>query len=158
MKTRTTTSYPYLMIAYAFIGLSIAIYDCYMIYTGQLLWCPPPIDGCNEVAYSPYGRIHGIPIGYFGIFFYSIMLALGAILVFLPASRGLRRAAVIYTALGVCGSIAFAYLDVTLIRAFCVYCLISAILTVLLLLSAIAHSRVIGRDHSFITARGISAA
>ena len=38
------------------------------------------------------------------------------------------------------------YLDLTLIRAFCIYCLISAILTVLLLLSAIAHFRAAGRD------------
>ena len=50
----------------------------------EALWCPPPIDGCNTVASSPYAR------------------ALDA-------------------------------------HAFCIYCLISAVLTVLLLIVALAH-------------------
>ena len=141
MKTKKTIFVPYLMLVYAFIGMSIAVYDCYMIYTGQLLWCPPPIDGCNTVAYSPDGRIYGVPIGFFGVVFYSIMFTLAALLAFRPSSRGLRLVALFYTVIGVCGSIGFMYLDLMFIHAFCIYCLISAILTVLLLLSAIKHFR-----------------
>jgi hypothetical protein len=48
---------PYVMMALALIGLAVAFYDSYAIYNGQLLWCPPPINGCNEVAASPYARI-----------------------------------------------------------------------------------------------------
>jgi uncharacterized membrane protein len=139
MKTKKTIFVPYFMLVYALIGMSIAIYDCYMIYTGQLLWCPPPIDGCNTVAYSPDGRIYGVPIGFFGVVFYSIMFALAALLAFRPSSRSLRLVVLFYTGMGVCGSIAFMILDITVIKAFCIYCLISGILTVLLLLSAIKH-------------------
>jgi hypothetical protein len=39
------------------VGLAVAIYDAYVLYNGQQLWCPPPINGCNEVAHSPYARI-----------------------------------------------------------------------------------------------------
>jgi len=138
---KKATFAPYVMLVCALIGMAIASYDCYMIYTGQLLWCPPPIDGCNTVAYSPDGRIWGVPIGYFGLFFYAVMFALAAFLAFGPSPRGLRLAALFYTALGVCGSIGFIYLDLALIRAFCIYCLISAIMTALLLLSAIAYFR-----------------
>ena len=154
MKTTKTIFAPYLMLVYAVIGMAIAAYDCYMIYTGQLLWCPPPIDGCNTVAYSPYGRIYGVPIGYFGLIFYFIMFALAALLVFGSSSRGLRLAALFYTAIGVCGSIGFMYLDLTLIRAFCIYCLISAILTILLLLSAIMHFRAPVNGHRLTTKKG----
>src|SRR5262245_65997536 len=48
---------PYVMMALAFIGLAVAFYDSYAIYNGLPLWCPPPINGCNEVAASPYARI-----------------------------------------------------------------------------------------------------
>ncbi len=138
---KKATCVPCFMLMFALFGMAIASYDCYMIYSGRLLWCPPPIDGCNTVAYSPDGRIRGVPIGYFGLVFYSIMCALAAVLAFGSSSRGLRLLVLLYAAIGVCGSIGFIYLDLTLIRAFCIYCLISAILTVLLLLFAIAHFR-----------------
>ena len=150
---KKTTSASYFMIIFALFGMAIAAYDCYMIYTGQLLWCPPPIDGCNTVAYSPDGRINGVPIGYFGLIFYSIMFALAALLAFGSSSRGLRLVVLCYTAIGVCGSMGFMYLDLTLIRAFCIYCLISAILTVVLLLCAIAHFKVLVGGHK-LTANG----
>ena len=153
MKTERTIFHPYVMLVYALIGMAIALYDVYMIYTGQLLWCPPPIDGCNTVAYSPDGRIWGVPIGYFGVFFYLIMLVVAALLVFGSSWPGLRLASLLYTALGVCGSIGFMFLDITIIRAFCIYCLISAILTVLLFFSAIAHSKVLAGGHELITNR-----
>jgi len=141
MKTKNSIFYPYFMLVYAVIGIAIAAYDCYMIYTGQLLWCPPPIDGCNTVAYSPYGRIYGLPIRLFGLVFYLIMFAIVALLAFNSSSRRLRIAVLLYTVIGVCGSVGFMYLDIAFIHAFCVYCLISAILTLLLLISAIVHFR-----------------
>ena len=125
-----------------------------LIYTGQLLWCPPPIDGCNTVAYSPYGRIYGVPIGYFGLIFYFIMFALAALLAFGSSSRRLRLVALLYASIGVCGSIGFMYLDLTLIRAFCIYCLISATVTVLLLLSAIVRFRAPVDGHKLTTKKG----
>ena len=134
-------SAPYVMVVCALVGMAIAAYDCYMIYAGRLLWCPPPIDGCNTVAYSPYGRIYGVPIGYFGVFFYAVMLAFAALLALGSSRRGLRLVVLLYTIIGVCGSIGFVYLDLVFIRAFCVYCLISAIDTVVLLLSAIVYHR-----------------
>jgi hypothetical protein len=34
-------------------------------YGGQSLWCPI-LDGCNAVVNSPYSRIFGVPMSYFG--------------------------------------------------------------------------------------------
>jgi uncharacterized membrane protein len=132
---------PALMLILAFAGLSVAFYDSYAIYNGQALWCPPPINGCNEVASSPYARIFGLPIGYFGVVYYSYMLCLGALLAFDPFSWSLRLGAVAYAALGACFSIYFLGVQVRLIHAFCIYCLISAVVTFLLLAAALSHAR-----------------
>ena len=55
------------MLVLALIGIADAFYDSYAVYNGQLLWCPPPIDGCNTVANSPYARLLGVPLGYLGL-------------------------------------------------------------------------------------------
>lgn len=133
---------PFLMLFFAAIGIADAFYDSYSIYAGQMLWCPPPIDGCNTVANSPYARIFGIPLGNLGVIFYLYMFALAALLLLDPFSRGLRLGALIYTALGVSGSIYFMYIQLAYIHAFCIYCLVSAVLTLLLVITAIRHFRV----------------
>ena len=141
MNTRKATVAPYLMLVFAFIGIADAFYDSYAIYTDQLLWCPPPIDGCNTVASSPYARILGVPLGYFGLVYYLCMFGLAALLALAPFSRGLRLGALLYAATGVSFSIYFMYIQFTFIHAFCIYCLISAVLTLLLLIVALAHFR-----------------
>jgi uncharacterized membrane protein len=129
------------MLVLALLGLAVAFYDSYAIYNGQPLWCPPPINGCNEVAGSPYARIFNLPVGYFGVVYYLYMFCLAALLAFDPNSRGLRTGATIYAALGVCFSIYFMYLQINFIHAFCIYCLISAVTTLLLLIAALWHLR-----------------
>ena len=139
MKTKKTIFAPYLMLVFAVIGMAIASYDVIGIYNNWLLWCPPPIDGCNTVAYSPYGCIFGVPIGVYGLIFYLFMIVLAVLLVFFRSSHRLRLVGLLYAVTGVLFSIYFFYLDIAFIRAFCIYCLISAILTVLLLIYAIAY-------------------
>ena len=132
---------PCVMLALALVGTSIAFYDTYSLYNVQPLWCPPPIDGCNEVANSPYARIFDLPVGYYGVVYYLTMVGLAALLACEPFSRALRWAALGYAALGVGFSIYFMILQVAFIHAFCIYCLASALTTLLLLIAALAHSR-----------------
>jgi uncharacterized membrane protein len=129
------------MLALALIGIADAFYDSYAIFNGQLLWCPPPIDGCNTVAASPYARLLGVPLGYLGLAFYSAMFGLAVWLRFEPFSRSLRWLALLYTAAGLLDSIYFFYVQRTYIHAFCIYCLISGILTIFLFIAAIRHFR-----------------
>ena len=132
---------PYVLLVLAVVGVAVAFYDAYQLYNGQALWCPPPINGCNEVANSPYARIYNLPVGYFGVVYYLYMFGLAALLAFDPFSRGLRFAALVYSALGVCFSIYFMYLQVAFIHAFCIYCLVSAVTTLFLFIAAISHFR-----------------
>src|ERR1035437_8139217 len=107
---------PYVLLVLAVVGVAVAFYDAYQLYNGQALWCPPPINGCNEVANSPYARIYNLPVGYFGVVYYLYMFGLAALLAFDPFSRGLRFAALAYSAVGVCFSIYFMYLQITFIH------------------------------------------
>src|SRR6266516_5859761 len=102
---------PYFMLALAFIGIVDASYDSYAIYTGQLLWCPPPIDGCNTVAASPHARVLGVPLGYFGVVYYLCMFALARGLALAPASRAVRAGALLWAAMGVLFSAYFMYIQ-----------------------------------------------
>jgi len=137
---------PYLMLLFALLGIADAFYDSYTIYNSNMLWCPESLNGCNTVANSPFGRIFDIPLGYFGLIFYLYMFALTALLVYDPSSRGLRLGALIYTAFGVSSSIYFMYLEFAFIHAFCIYCLISAVLTLLLFIAAVVHFRATRRQ------------
>ena len=130
---------PRFMLALALIGIAVAFYDSYAIYNHQPLWCPPPIDGCNIVADSPYARIFGLPLGYFGLVYYVYMFGLVALLALDPFSRGLRLGTLLYAAVGISLSIGFMYIQFTYIHAFCIYCLISAVTTVLFFIAALWH-------------------
>lgn len=126
------TTLPYVLLALAIVGVVDAGYDSYSIYTGQALWCPPPIDGCNTVANSPYARVFGIPLGYLGVVYYAGMAATAALLIGSPLSVRMRTIAAAYATFGVLASGAFFYIQLNYIHAFCVYCALSALLTVLL--------------------------
>ena len=138
----TPCQLPYVMMALALIGMAVAFYDSYAIYNVQPLWCPPPINGCNEVAASPYARLFGLPIGYYGVVYYLYMFGLAALLASDPLARGLRLGAVLYAALGVSFSLYFMVLQLSIIRAFCIYCLISALAILIFAVPAVLHFKI----------------
>jgi uncharacterized membrane protein len=129
---------PYFMLAFALVGIAVAVYVAHGSYTGAPLWCPI-IDGCNTVVNSPYSRVFGVPMSYFGFIYFLYMFALAALLAFDPFSRGLRFRAVLYAAMGMFSSMYFMYLQLGFIREVCSYCLISAITTLLLFIAALWH-------------------
>jgi uncharacterized membrane protein len=133
---------PWLILALALIGIGIASYVAQASYLGRLLWAPLPLfDGSNIVAQSPYARVAGIPLSFLGVMYYVHLFGLAAFLAYDPRSRGLRGAALAYTGAGVGYSLFSLYIQGAWIGAFCIYCMVSALLTVLLLATAIWHYR-----------------
>jgi uncharacterized membrane protein len=53
----------------------------------------------------------------------------------------LRASVVLYAAIGVCSSIYFMYVQLSFIQAVCIYCIVSGITTILLLVAAVWHAR-----------------
>jgi uncharacterized membrane protein len=78
-------------------------------------------------------------MSYFGFIYYLYMFALAARLAFDPFSNGLRFRAVLYAGVGAATSLYFMYLQIGFIHAMCIYCLISAVTTFLLLFTALWH-------------------
>ena len=142
-RPRALSLAPCAMLALACLGVAVAYYDSWSIYTGQLLWCPPPINGCNEVAASPYARIFDVPVGYYGVVYYLYMAATAALLACEPRARTLRIAALAYATLGVLFSAYFMVVQIAYIHAFCIYCLVSAITTILLTVAAAWHLKAV---------------
>lgn len=130
----------YWMLALALVGMADAFYVASASYSGQPLR-EFFIEGANAVLNSPYARIAGVPLSYLGLMFYTHMFGLAVLLAIDPVSRGLRVGALLYSAMGVCSSAYYMYLQLNFIRALCVYCILSAILTVLLFIAAIWHFR-----------------
>jgi uncharacterized membrane protein len=131
----------YVMIALTLIGIADAAYVARGNYTGAPLWCPI-LDGCNTVSNSPYSRVFGVPMSYFGFIYYVFMFGLAARLAYEPASKSLRFRVVLYAGLGAVSSVYFIYLQLGFIQAICSYCIISAIVSFLLLLAALWHFQV----------------
>jgi uncharacterized membrane protein len=126
----------YWMLALALVGIADAFYVASSSYAGQPLR-EFFIEGANTVLNSPYARIAGVPLSYLGLMFYAHMFALALLLAVDPSSRGLRLGALLYSAMGVCASGYFMYLQLNYIRALCIYCMLSAVLTVLLFITAL---------------------
>jgi uncharacterized membrane protein len=128
----------YAMLVLTIIGIADAAYVAHGNYAGAQLWCPI-LDGCNAVINSPYSRVFGMPMSYFGFIYYLFMFGLAARLAYEPSSKILRFRAILYAALGAISSIYFIYLQLGFIHEICSYCLISAATSFLLLFAALWH-------------------
>ncbi|MGA7664250.1 MAG: vitamin K epoxide reductase family protein [Pseudolabrys sp.] len=135
----------YFMLALTLIGIADAVYVAHGNVTGAPLWCPI-LDGCNTVINSPYSRVFGVPMSYFGFIYYVFMFGLAARLAYDPFSNSLRFRAILYAALGAASSMYFMYVQIGFIREVCSYCLISAITSLLLLFAALWHFQATGNS------------
>jgi uncharacterized membrane protein len=92
------------------------------------------------VAQSPYSHLFGVPLALYGVFFYGLLFVLAALALWVSRpliARGL-------TALGVVGllaSIAFLGIQLFLIKAVCLYCLASAVISFLLFIFTVMHGK-----------------
>jgi uncharacterized membrane protein len=128
---------PYWLIALAMVGVADTLYLSYSVYSGITPSCL--LAGCDVVLASSYSKFFGVPLSYIGLVFYTYMLCLAALLAFEPYSRALRVAAVLYTLVGTLLSGAFLYIQGALIGAYCQYCVISAVVALLLFAVALWH-------------------
>lgn len=92
--------------------------------------------GCDTVANSPYSLLFGIPLAAYGVAFY---LVVGITTLFCLDTKKIfwERALFLATTAGFLMSVYFIYVQKFLIGAFCVYCIISAIIATLLFCATI---------------------
>lgn len=117
----------------AFTGLLDAGYLTIEHYRGEAITCGV-LKGCREVVTSQYSTIAGLPVSLLGMFYYLSVLLLIVILreVWdrLPPS-GWRRLLLwlipVLTTSGFLFTLGLLYLMFFIIKAVCIYCLVSAL-------------------------------
>ena len=116
------------MTALAVVGLAVAAYLAVTKLTGGAPVCGP-LQGCETVASSEYSEVLGIPVAVYGVAFSIVLVALSAAW----WRRGDRRALLGAYGLGLLGSLVVAgltYLELFVIHATCVYCVVYAVTVV----------------------------
>jgi len=91
--------------------------------------------GCETVLTSPYAMVGPIPLALFGVLYYLVVMFFALYLYTEPAiSRKQTLALFALTLVGFLMSVVFIAIQVFLIHAICMYCALSALCTVLLLI------------------------
>ena len=120
-------------IVLAAIGLVDALYLTWVKLTNSYAVCGP-IGDCESVNSSRYAQIGGVPIALLGAGAYLVILAL----LFLEARGGVWKeygSMVVFgiSFAGVLFSAYLTYIEVAVLHAICPYCILSAIVMVILL-------------------------
>ena len=122
----------------AILGLVDSIYLTWVKFSGQYAICGP-IGNCEAVNTSQYSEVYGIPIAILGAGAY-----LAIIILLLLENRGpfwtQNSPMIVFgiSLIGVLYSIYLTYVEIAILHEICPYCVISAvILVVLLVLSSI---------------------
>lgn len=140
-----------LILILAFFGIADSAYLAQHELSGTPLICNVSgLSGCNTVAESPFSNLFGIPLALYGVAFYSGMFILAAVELLLSRSP-LRRWLQAGALAGALASVCFTLIQQFLIGAFCIYCIISAALTVLMLICAGFLEPFLPRKSVFIT-------
>ena len=126
----------------ALIGLADAIYLAVEHVSGRSVKCTI-VTGCSEVLSSPYATVRGIPLALIGAFAYFAAFSLATLAAFNYRYTGKLLALLV----GVMflTTLWLLYLQAFVIRAFCQFCLLSALVTTVLTFLALIALR---REHS----------
>lgn len=120
----------------SFFGMADSVYLTQHALTQTPLFCNiTHLTGCNVVASSPYSQLFGIPLSEFGLLFFAILFVL-SVLELVLFDQLLRRALQALSLVGVLTSLYFVSIQAFVIQAFCVYCLASALIAILIFIFA----------------------
>lgn len=125
----------------AIVGFTDASFVALKTLQGQTVPCSI-LKGCDIVLQSKYAHLFGQPVALWGALYYgAVILLIAAFLIW--QREYIIRGVVLLTAFGSIMSVWFIYLQVFVIKSICLYCLISAGSSFLLLgLSVIAMTTI----------------
>ena len=130
--------WPYLVAALvSLVGLGDAIYLTIQDMTGASLRCTI-VSGCSEVLSSKYAHLGSIPLASVGALAYFTFFSLAILAAF---GYGFARPLLtVLVSLMFFTTLWLLYLQAFVIRHFCQYCLLSATVTIVLLLIVMGRS------------------
>lgn len=127
-----------LIAALALIGLFVAMY--LLLYKlGYIGTLSCKIGSCEKVNTSPYAVLFGVPVSFWGVLYYVALFstALAGTTERFAEDRRVAAALVTLTGWGVLFSGYLTYLEAAVIHAWCQWCVVSAILVVLMFVIAL---------------------
>lgn len=108
----------------AILGFADATYLSFQHFTGQTPVCTL-VQGCEIVTTSAYSVIFGIPVAVFGVLYY-FGIAAAILCYFTSKKEPVLRLVAWCSIAGLLASAWFVYLQLFVIHAICLYCIISA--------------------------------
>lgn len=124
------------VIILAFIGFT----DAAFLFAKRISGAPIPCfitSGCDTVSKSPYSVLFGVPLSLLGVIFYLCTGFLA--LLYLDTKKVLvAKLTAVATLLGFASSMYFMYIQKFKIGAFCIYCILSALVSTILFAFGIA--------------------
>jgi uncharacterized membrane protein len=114
-----------LFICLSFVGFLDAAYLTVEHYTQGILPCYV-FKGCEKVTTSQYSTLAGVPISLFGAIYYLTIFISGILFLDTKSQKWLSVLGYL-PILGFLASLGLIYLQLFVIKAICLYCVISAI-------------------------------
>ena len=108
-----------------FIGFLDSVYLTAKRFIGGPIPCFV-FTGCDTVAQSPYALLFGVPLSVIGIFYYLSVILL-VVFYFGTKQQIAMKMFSLLSVVGFLASIYFIYLQAFVIKAFCFYCILSAV-------------------------------
>ena len=122
----------YLILAIALAGLADATYLTYEHFSNIL---PPCHIGffvdCGKVLLSKYSVMFGIPVALIGVFQY-LSEAVLTLLFIVTKKTEFKKLLIIFSFIGLGGSIYFMFIQFVIIKSICLYCTLSALISFVL--------------------------
>ena len=112
------------------VGMGDAIYLAVEHVAGRSVQCTI-VSGCSEVLSSQYSSVAGIPLALIGAIAYFSVFSLATLAAF--GYRGTGKLLTLVVALMFVTSLWLIYLQAFVIKAFCQFCLLSALVTFILM-------------------------
>ncbi|MBI5306590.1 vitamin K epoxide reductase family protein [Candidatus Wolfebacteria bacterium] len=122
----------WLFLLFSFIGFLDAGYLAVKYYLGTPINCSF-FDGCEKVTTSQYAAILGIPVALLGAIYYLFIFIL-AVAYFDTKKEKILYFTARFVFVGFFVSLWFLYLQLFIIKAVCLYCIFSAITSIILFL------------------------
>ncbi|MFL5605853.1 MAG: vitamin K epoxide reductase family protein [Gemmatimonadaceae bacterium] len=125
-------------LAGVFVALYLALYK--LGYIGTLVCA---VGSCETVQTSRWATLFGFPVATWGVVFYvvALVVSLYGLTDAMADSRRLSQALVVMTGTGVLFSVWLTYLELFVIHAICMWCVVSAILVTILFVISVLDLR-----------------
>lgn len=129
-----------LIFIFSLLGFGVSAFLFYEYTVSGSVLCPIG-GGCDIVRASPFANFFGIPIPIFGIVYYLTMAILAVVHSHQLPHKLVRKLQVLSAAAAVAFGIYLTFLEAFVIKAYCFWCVLSFIISVIIFLVLIVSRR-----------------